>query len=566
MVAGNTLSGVTQTITAAVTTTGTYFLSNTTNGVTFSGSGTFTSTGNQTVLLTASGIPTSVGTNNFAINTSNSCNFNRTVAANGTSNGSALVANWNCSTSSLGTLTAGVAATGVTQTVTASVTNIGTYVLSTVTNGVTFAATGTFAGTGSQTVVLTATGTPSTSGTNTFSLNTTNSCSFNRTVATNSSSNGTAVVTSWACSTASAGSMTQGIALSGVTQTITANVSSVGTYSITIITNGITFAGSGTFNATGSQTVLLTATGTPSVGGTFSFALNTSPTCSFSRPVVSQSSNGTAVISNWSTGSSVGTLTAGTAISGVTQSLVATVTTVGTYSITTTTNGITFAGSGTFGSIGSQTILLTATGNPTQSGSNTFTLNTSAAYQFTRTVNSPYTLGQSYGGGKIFYIDETGLHGLIYATPATQLTSPAWSRTTDMLTGATGVNIGTGASNTTAIINVQGNSGLYAAKLARDYRGGAYTDWFLPSAHEMKKLFDYVYYNLYPNYNASVLDFDGPGAGDQFATSTEVNQSQTIVFMPMSFYYNVTLYDGGITYKEDYFPDYPASVIPIRVF
>ena len=54
---------------------------------------------------------------------------------------------------------------------------------------------------------------------------------------------------------------------------------------------------------------------------------------------------------------------------------------------------------------------------------------------------------------------------------------------------AAGTAIGTGLANTIAIINVQGNIGGYAAKLCRDYRGGGYTDWYLPSTDELFLLF-----------------------------------------------------------------------------
>lgn len=97
-------------------------------------------------------------------------------------NGFADVSAYSCSTNSAGTMTTGSAVSGVTQTITATVTTVGTYSISTTANGVTFAASGTFAGTGAQTIVLTATGTPTAAGSNTFTLNTTPNCSFSRTV------------------------------------------------------------------------------------------------------------------------------------------------------------------------------------------------------------------------------------------------------------------------------------------------------------------------------------------------------------------------------------------------
>ena len=115
------------------------------------------------------------------------------------------------------------------------------------------------------------------------------------------STNGTGIVSAYTCDTASAGTMTQGTAIaSGVTQTITATVTAIGTYNISATINGITFAGSGYFVATGNRTVLLTATGTPSSGGFHTFTLNTSPNCSFSRGVISTTSGGTSLVSSYS--------------------------------------------------------------------------------------------------------------------------------------------------------------------------------------------------------------------------------------------------------------------------
>jgi hypothetical protein len=94
---------------------------------------------------------------------------------------------------------------------------------------------------------------------------------------------GSAVVSAYTCATASAGTMMAGVAVSGVTQTITATVTTVGTYSISATANGVTFAASGTFAGTGAQNIVLTASGTPTAAGSNTFTLNTTPNCSFSR-------------------------------------------------------------------------------------------------------------------------------------------------------------------------------------------------------------------------------------------------------------------------------------------
>lgn len=303
------------------------------------------------------------------------------------SNGTAVVISYNCAKASAGTLLTGTEVSGVTQTIEAVVSIAGTYSIAAIANGVTFFGSGTFANTGPQDIVLTASGTPTSVGSAAFTINTTPNCSFNRTTY-DASSNGTAVVSTYNCAGASAGTMTKGTTVSGVTQTIEANVTTVGTYSISTTANGVTFEGSGTFAGTGPQNIVLTASGVPTSAGVNSFALNTNPNCNFSRATLDSSSNGTAVVSTYNCAtSSAGTMTAGTTVSGVTQTITANVTTAGTYSIATTTaNGVTFSGSGTFANTGNQSIVLMASGIPSGGGSSTFTLNTTPDCNFSRTT------------------------------------------------------------------------------------------------------------------------------------------------------------------------------------
>ena len=87
-------------------------------------------------------------------------------------------------------------------------------------------------------------------------------------------------------------------------------------------------------------------------------------------------------------------------------------------------------------------------------------------------------------GGKVFYVTDCGFHGL-EAADGDQGTGE-WG-CLGIITGATGIIIGTGADNTAAIVDE--NCGGMAAQLADDYELNGYTDWFLPSQDELHELF-----------------------------------------------------------------------------
>jgi uncharacterized protein (TIGR02145 family) len=265
------------------------------NGVTFSGSGTFTSLGCQPITLTASGTPTTAGPLTVNTNTSPVGTASTTVApsTDPSSNGTATVSAYGgigCTGNGIlnGTYTVGQAVTsGNTLTFYANVTKIGTWNITTAANnGVTFSGSGTFTSTGCQPITLTASGTPTTAGSLIAVTNTSPSGTASTTVngATSPSTNGTAVVSNYgnsSCANPSTGTingnLTQGVPVSGVTMTLYANVTQVGSWSLSAVQNGVTFTGSGTFTSTGCQPITLNASGTPTATGTFTWTTNSSP-------------------------------------------------------------------------------------------------------------------------------------------------------------------------------------------------------------------------------------------------------------------------------------------------
>lgn len=105
---------------------------------------------------------------------------------------------------------------------------------------------------------------------------------------------------------------------------------------------------------------------------------------------------------------------------------------------------------------------------------------------FTTAGNSGFFPGQHYGGGIIFYIDNTGQHGLIATENDIDITT--WGCYSTYITGATDTAIGTGMQNTLDIVT--GCADLQcAAHLCYNLNLNGFTDWFLPSLHELNQLY-----------------------------------------------------------------------------
>ncbi len=108
-------------------------------------------------------------------------------------------------------------------------------------------------------------------------------------------------------------------------------------------------------------------------------------------------------------------------------------------------------------------------------------------------VGTTHNIGDSYGGGTVAYILASGdpgydplvQHGLIVSS--SDLGGTNWSNTVTT-TNALDTGIGGGRLNTILIVANQG-AGTYAAAECKNYTGGGYTDWYLPSKQELNKLY-----------------------------------------------------------------------------
>lgn len=112
-------------------------------------------------------------------------------------------------------------------------------------------------------------------------------------------------------------------------------------------------------------------------------------------------------------------------------------------------------------------------------------------------------------GGLIFYDKGIISDGWRYLEAAPSLWNGGsedpeleWSSITNTLIGTTDTGIGTGRTNTAAIISQGATAG--AAYACVNYSGGGYSDWFLPSIDEL----NLIYTNLYLNGASGFADYN----------------------------------------------------------
>ena len=138
-------------------------------------------------------------------------------------------------------------------------------------------------------------------------------------------------------------------------------------------------------------------------------------------------------------------------------------------------------------------------------------------------------VGMNSGGGIVFYIDATGKHGLV-AVPHDQAVKVPWGA--NSITGADSPS--DGAANSAKIIryfeeNVPGKI-KPAARYCDTLAFGGYTDWYLPSIMELRKMYQ-------------VQDVIGGFKLGDYCSSTEYGREDAyaIHFRPhnrVEFYYN----------------------------
>lgn len=137
-----------------------------------------------------------------------------------------------------------------------------------------------------------------------------------------------------------------------------------------------------------------------------------------------------------------------------------------------------------------------------------------------------YVIGEGFGGGRIFYINPAGTHGLIVCQNDLSM-GARWNNTTSPFSFVNALSTSNGAQNTTSIIAATGSYGN-AAGICRQYTGGGYTDWYLPAFDEMWQL--YLQRNVIGNFVAQY-----------YWTSTALSSDN-------SFAYVIQMGGGGTNY------------------
>jgi len=281
---------------------------------------------------------------------------------------------------------------------------------------------------------------------------------------------------------------------------VTGNTTISGTTTLTGINNTGTITNTGALTNTGN----LTVNGNGTITGTLGVTGATTITGTLTLPSLSAS---TLLGTNGSKGVGTVSLTGDITTTGLVATLSNTGVISGTYGSSTAVPIITVDSKGRI-----TTITTTAI---TASGGSTIT----------------HTIGESYGGGIVFYVYDNGNHGLIAAT-SDQSSGIRWYGGSDTNTRARADGVGAGLKNTALIIAnqaaVDGNA--FAATVCNEYTvtvdGVNYGDWYLPSKHELDLLYlqktvvggfadtDYWSSTELDSYVAWFQSFDGGGQSD----------------------------------------------------
>ena len=158
-----------------------------------------------------------------------------------------------------------------------------------------------------------------------------------------------------------------------------------------------------------------------------------------------------------------------------------------------------------------------------------------------------YIIGMELYGGILFYLDDTGEHGLIASKE--ELEKYEWGCYSDTIFGADGLVIGTGLQNSLDIQEECSETPI-AAKVALSSNYAGYDDWYLPSADELLAI-----------YNNIGLPYYLLSADKKFWSSSENSDGKAwfVDFEDLS-------WSNDTATAELYWKNNELSILPIRSF
>lgn len=157
-------------------------------------------------------------------------------------------------------------------------------------------------------------------------------------------------------------------------------------------------------------------------------------------------------------------------------------------------------------------------------------------------ISTTYNVGDYAQGGVVFWVDETGEHGLVCQIENYSTISP-WTDGPYYVMQAAGDGLYAGKSNTMIIVSNVGYNGSfvgYAAVRCSNYSNSGtieYGDWYLPAEWELKEM-----YNNKDIINSTAIANGGDAFVDEFYwSSTEVGSDHA---------HPVHLGTGLVSFKE----------------
>lgn len=108
-----------------------------------------------------------------------------------------------------------------------------------------------------------------------------------------------------------------------------------------------------------------------------------------------------------------------------------------------------------------------------------------AIYRTNEKGDTIYFIGDKAHGGIVFWVDESGCHGLVVPEEDQASEVTFYEGKTNALKGD---SVYAGKYNTKQIISRK-SVGYSAALICAKYRGGGYNDWYLPSKYELNLLY-----------------------------------------------------------------------------